>query len=309
LEPWTRLGISGAQVIVAALIPFLVIAPAYAPNILASDSLPAGALKLGWRFDNGVEWLGASVDRTTIRPGDEINVTIYARVPAGSVTRNTLFIHIVNSADVIVAQRDSFIGGGNLDRQTSPITIADSYRVLVPVTVPAPDEWRVSVGMYDPITGNRAEATDSAGRLLGNALTLSKLQVQPAAADAWNFDFDGRATLVGADFDQTSIARGRALSLTLHWLNAPTLAPGAHVFVHALGEGSDHIWATADVPLDTSSPMQLGLQFDPQTPPGIYQLELGIYIPPYGDRFAVFDRRGQDVGDRLFLGPIRVTEN
>ena len=54
--------------------------------------------------------------------------------------------------------------------------------------------------------------------------------------------------------------------------------------------------------------MQIDLAFDPQTPPAVYQLEVGVYIPPYGDRFAVFDSRGQDMGDRIFLGPIRVTD-
>ena len=48
------------------------------------------------------------------------------------------------------------------------------------------------------------------------------------------------------------------------------------------------------------------LRFAPDTPPGVYPLELGMY-PVNGDRVPVFDARGQLIGDRLFLGPIRVT--
>ena len=308
VRPWTLLGIGAAQAVVAALVPFLVIAPAYTPNLIPGNSLPKNVSELGWRFDNGVEWMGAVVDRSTIRPGDEINVTLYERVPAGSVAKNAVFLHLVNSAGVIIAQRDSYIASGSLGTLDAPITIADSYRVLVPVTVPAPDEWQISAGMYDPTTGARADAIDSTGRAMGTALNLATLKAQPATTDAWNFDFDGHATLRGADFNRNSVVRGHSLSLTMYWVNGTPIAADAHVFVHALGTEGDHIWASADVPLDITSPMPIDLAFDPQTPPGVYQLEVGVYIPPYGDRFAVFDHRGQDMGDRIFLGPIQVTE-
>jgi hypothetical protein len=308
VHPWAMLGVGGAQAIVALLVPFLVIAPAYAPTIVSGTWSPPNAAPLGWKFDNGVEWISASIDQTTTRPGDEVNLTIYARVPAGSISRNAIFIHLVNPAGVIIAQRDSFIGAGNLHAQNAPTLIADTYRVSVPVTVPAPDDWQVRVGMYDPTTGTRAQATNRAGQPLGSELTLSTLRAKPATAEAWNFDFDGHATLVGADLDQDSIVRGQTLSLTLHWLGAVSGAPGAHVFAHALGAESNHIWASADVPFDNTHPMQLKLAFDPSTPAGVYQLEVGIYVPPNGNRFAVFDRRGQDAGDRIFFGPIRVTD-
>ncbi|HEX7587021.1 MAG TPA: glycosyltransferase family 39 protein [Anaerolineae bacterium] len=304
---WTMLGIGAAQAVVAALVPFLVIAPAYSPNIIPDNSLPKNVPALGWHFDNGVEWIGASVDNATLRPGDELYVTIYERVPAGPIDRNAVFLHLVNSAGAIIAQRDSYVASGSLGTLDAPITIADSYRILIPVTVPAPDEWNLGVGMYDPTSGQRADAIDSAGRALGNALTLSTLKAQPATVGLL-FDFDGHAMLGGVTFNQNSIVRGHSLALTLDWLKGDSFTAGEHVFVHALGAEGDHIWASADVPLDSAGSMQIELAFDPQTPPAVYQLEVGVYIPPYGDRFAVFDSRGQDMGDRIFLGPIRVTD-
>ena len=187
VRPWTMLGIGAAQAVVAALVPFLVIAPAYSPNIIPGNSLPKNVPALGWHFDNGVEWIGASVDHATIRPGDELYVTIYERVPAGSIDRNAIFLHLVNSAGAVIAQRDSFVASGSLGTLDAPITIAESYRILIPVTVPAPDEWNLDVGMYDPTSGQRADAIDSAGRSLGNALTLSTLKAQPATAECFQF--------------------------------------------------------------------------------------------------------------------------
>ena len=63
VRPWALLGISGAQVVVATLVPFLVITPAYTPTIISTSSLPKSVPELGWRFDNGVEWIGALVDQ------------------------------------------------------------------------------------------------------------------------------------------------------------------------------------------------------------------------------------------------------
>jgi hypothetical protein len=60
------------------------------------------------------------------------------------------------------------------------------------------------------------------------------------------------------------------------------------------------------MPVDAET-TTLHVLFDSNTPPGVYPLELGVYLPPAGDRLAVYDASGQDNNDRVFLGPIRVT--
>jgi hypothetical protein len=116
---------------------------------------------------------------------------------------------------------------------------------------------------------------------------------------------DGRAVLVGADLDRSvSLDRG-LLVLTLYWGNSTAAFKQDRVFVHVLGS-SDRIWAGQEAALDTSRPTRFELQFDPETPSGVYPIELGIYGPPNGDRRVIYDRRGQPIGDQLFLGPIRV---
>ena len=42
------------------------------------------------------------------------------------------------------------------------------------------------------------------------------------------------------------------------------------------------------------------------TPPGVYQVELGMYLASTGDRLRVFDEGGQLVGNQVFLGGVRV---
>jgi hypothetical protein len=215
-----------------------------------------------------------------------------------------IFIHLVNSAGSIVAQRDTLVASGNLHALSAPAIVADSFRIIVPVGAPAPDTWRVELGMYDPATGKRWQATDREGHPVGDTLTLDTIAAQAAPPEAWNFDFDGRVTLAGVTLDKTAVQQGEALSVILNWDRRAAGSDDLHVFVHALGE-NERVWAGADSPVANANTQHVSMVFDPQTPPGFYQLEVGIY-PSNGDRLAVFDRLGQDANDRVFVGPVRV---
>jgi Dolichyl-phosphate-mannose-protein mannosyltransferase len=306
LQPLEIGVLSGALAISAVLTPPLFIAPAYAPAVVAENELPANITRLDRRFENGVEWLGMTLDRLNVHAGESFNVTVYERVPVPGTPRAALFIHLVNSAEVIIAQRDSLIGSGNMRMSEAPYIIRDSFRVQVPVTAPAPDVWHLVMGMYDPASGRRYVAFDPEGRTLGDSLTYATLQGRVPAEGDMSYDFNGRVSLVGVSLSRMSVSRGNPLWLTLTWRGGQPERDGYHVFAHALGEG-DHIWAAADAALNAQPEIQLDLHWDAATPPGVYPIELGVYPAPNGDRLEIFDAQGQDVGDRLFLGPVRVT--
>lgn len=304
-QPWLAGAASGALFISALITPASFISPAYSPTLVAENAVPAALAETGRRFDNGVEWVGVSLDRLNVRAGDSTEVTIYERLLTSAAPRAAIFIHLVNSAGVIVAQRDSLIASGNAIPSRFPIVIADALRVEIPSTVPAPDDWRVEMGLYDPESGKRFAAFDKSGQAVGDSYVVATLRGEAAGADTFRFDFDGHVSLVGASLDRNAVAPGDVLHLMLNWGGTPPERNRFHVFVHALGEG-DHIWAAADDAIGDAQTNRLELRFDPVTPPGVYPLELGVYPPPDGDRLGVFDSNGQDLGDRIFLGPIRV---
>lgn len=268
---------------VAALTPGLFLAPAYTPTL--ARAVPPDAIRV-----DDATIVGARVPHTAPQPGDAFDVTIFSRVPDAAHARRALFVHVVNSADVIIAQRDSAIASGNWDALSFPTLVADTLRVQIPLTTFAPDDWRVVIGAYAVTTRER----------LNEPITLTRWAARENRA-RWQFDFDGRTTLWRAQLSAPRVARGDSVRVQLHWSAAP---PAHRVFVHALGE-ADRIWAAADAAL--ARELELGLRFAPETPPGIYPLELGVY-PLGGDRLAVFDAHNQLLGDRLFIGTIRVVE-
>lgn len=306
LQRRTAGALAAALFVVAALTPWSFIAPAYAPTILAANQLASNAAPLDWRFGSGDVWAGVALDRATVRPGETLKLTLYQRVGAHAEPGRAVFIHLLNSADVIVAQRDSLINSGTRPLSSGEL-LASTYQLTIPPTAPlaGTDALRVLGGIYNPATGERYAVSSAAGESAARQVLLTRVGVQPAPAGAWHFDFSRQASLVGVDYAAESVRAGDALALTLHWGDISTNS-GYHVFIHALGD-NDRIWASADMPLDAARPTAVQIRFDPDTPAGVYPLELGVYLAPDGDRLAVFDSLGQDVGDRIFLGPIRVT--
>ncbi len=284
--------LGAALLLVAGLTPALYIAPAYAPT--TAEALPVDALRVNAAFANGAEILGARLDRSEIEPGGAVDVTIVTALARPESARAALFVHLVDAADIIVAQRDSAIASGNWNGLDYPVQVADTLRVEVPVTAEGPGQWRVEIGLYDLDTGVRANEVGT-GR---NIFTIGLLPARDSSS-TWGFDFGGRTVLDHAEITPERVAPGGSVRVALWWQVA---VPDALVFVHALGS-ANHIWASADGPLTRE--MELVLTFDPGTPPGVYPLELGI-LPTSGDRLPVFDADRQLVGDRLFRGPVRV---
>ncbi len=276
------------QATAASIVPMLFIAPAYTPTRVSADAIPARAARVNARFANGAEILAVDVPRTTVQPGDAFDLTIYTRVADAPAARAAVFAHVVNSAEVIVAQRDSALASGNWGALTFPTILADSFRVQIPLTAPAPDAWQIVIGMAD---------LESRGRL-GEPLSVARLTAQANDA-AWRLDFDGKAILDRAQIAPFAVAPGGTLAIRSTWRD---IQPGWRVFAHALGD-ADRIWASADEPL--ARDLEFALTFAPDTPPGVYPVELGVY-PINGDRVAVYDARQQLLGDRIFLGPVRV---
>jgi hypothetical protein len=125
------------------------------------------------------------------------------------------------------------------------------------------------------------------------------------------------ARLLGYDLESDQVRAGGVLQLTLYWEAVGEMEVSYTVFTHLL-DASDQIWAQRDsvpgngqVPTDTWVEGEIvtdlyELEVDPQTPPGDYVLELGMYDAATGQRLPVYDLAGQPMGDRVLSGSITV---
>jgi hypothetical protein len=131
-------------------------------------------------------------------------------------------------------------------------------------------------------------------------------------------DFGGHIQLLGFDLAQGEVRSGDKLPLTLYWQATAPVPDNYQVFAH-LTRPTTHLWGQSDNlnpgeiptrrwPLDKYVRDEHALDILPGTPPGEYQLTVGLYTLANGARVPVFDAQGTFLGDTLTLPTtVRVT--
>lgn len=126
--------------------------------------LPEISNLVGARLSTMATLLGYDLDKTALRPGETLNLTLYWRSDNLTDISYTVFVHFVGPDGRIYAQRDSPPGAGR-----RPTTgwfpgeiVRDEYSLAVPSTAPS-GEYHLVVGWYDPATGQRVPILDTRG--------------------------------------------------------------------------------------------------------------------------------------------------
>ncbi|HUE75512.1 MAG TPA: glycosyltransferase family 39 protein, partial [Chloroflexota bacterium] len=136
--------------------------------------------------------------------------------------------------------------------------------------------------------------------------------------------FDARASfadqidLVGAEALAVEAQAGDVVPITLSWQARTPVSERLTVFVHLLDQ-DEYLWGQRDSePAGGARPTtswqvgdvvsdRHGVPVLPGTPPGTYQIEIGLYDARTGARLPVTGSPGQTHGDRLVLGSLEVT--
>lgn len=130
--------------------------------------------------------------------------------------------------------------------------------------------------------------------------------------------FGDLAELAAVELIDPRARAGEAVPVALRWRALGASDTPYVAFVHLLGPG-DYLWGQHDgAPAGGGRPTtgwrageeiedRHGLPILAGTPPGQYQLEIGLYRSDTGARLPVRDRDGKEIGDRLLVGPIEVS--
>ncbi len=297
---------------VAALTPFTVIAPAYAlpPPASVSDSTLA-------EFGGSIALLDAQITTPTVQPDDYVLLNTDWRVDAPTSRDWSLFVHLVTPEGVIVGQRDVYPGEGKL--ATSDLSAGYSWQNPLAVAVPsaayAPETLTVEIGWYDLATGERLSEPDGS-----DTYAVGTVDLQPRASDLGvpnpiRINFDHQIELVGYDLSDLAPHAGDSVDLTLYWRALQPISQPYTAFAHILDPQTTTIYAGSDAPPTSNwTPGEIvrdprHLSVDPDTPPGIYEVEIGLYLNP-GDgsfpRLRIVTPDGGMANDFAYLSRVRV---
>jgi len=132
-------------------------------------------------FGDTVQLTGFSVDQAKIKPGRSIQLNLFWHALARPEVDYTIFVHLLDSDDNLVAGRDAQPLAGQYPTTiwTPGEEIMDRHTLPVPVDLPQ-GQYRLAVGLYYLPTGERLPlrfengATGGDGRLtLDLALTVT----------------------------------------------------------------------------------------------------------------------------------------
>ncbi|MDW8071271.1 MAG: glycosyltransferase family 39 protein [Anaerolineae bacterium] len=114
-----------------------------------------------------------------VSPGTNLELVLYWQALQPSPQRYSVFVHLIDAQDRIFGQHDQEPGGGQFPTTSwvSGEYLVDHYQVPVHPGTP-PGMYRLEVGLYDPLSGQRLEVRDADGRVLGNRLLLEKSPVR-----------------------------------------------------------------------------------------------------------------------------------
>ncbi|NLG48944.1 MAG: phospholipid carrier-dependent glycosyltransferase [Chloroflexi bacterium] len=138
--------------------------------------------KVDANLDNRVRLAGYMLDEKALRPGTSVPIVLYWEVTDSLPRDYTVFVHLVNENGEMAGQGDgpplnddyptSFWGAGE--------TLADLHHLWV-LQDARPGPHRLLVGLYDPETGQRLALLDAGGAVIGDAIELGPMEVQPSA--------------------------------------------------------------------------------------------------------------------------------
>jgi hypothetical protein len=298
------------------------LAPAYAKPA----ALPVGAdvpNRVDARFDSLATLLGYDISSSAIRPGEALDVTLYWQVDGQPPGNYLLFLHLIDGAGTMVAQRDTHPGLGNFpsglwrpgDR------FIEQIRLHLPETAYAPETGTLSIGLYVP-DGYRLAVSDVNGEELGDSLTLTELSIEPGAGDVANpqsQDFANDLLLSGYEYDRRVLAAGEELDVTLHWRALRDIDTDYVIRIRLLDANGLEVAAVQQRPssgaLATTSWLEgqavddvhrLGLPGD--LAPGRYVVDLLVIDAATGDSVHILAEDGHQVNSRLPLAEIRIDE-
>jgi hypothetical protein len=300
-------------------IPWGVIKPAYDQPVPVS-ALPPGLQSINATFDQTVTLLGFDTPVSSVRPGQGLPITLYWRAETATDTNYSLFLHLVDEHNLIIAQRDVFHGPGVFPSSLwSPgIQFSDTYVVTVPTSTYAPTSARFVVGLYDHTTGTRLSLPDGTDSV---SFGLIDIEANPGSLpNPQQLQFSDGISLAGFEISARIIEPGEMLTLTLYWQATTTPSQDYKVFVHLIGQDGQRVaqhdadpqngaaptsrWQPGQIVVDSHP-----LEIFPTTPPGAYHFQVGLYNSKTGQRVPIQKIGGVWVqGDVINLPGVRITE-
>lgn len=311
--------VNGVMAGLTAVAFFAFLQPAYArpPSFNQPAPNPIEA-----QFDQFVVLEGYQINHGRLQPGDELRINLYWRVIAQPPGNYLLFTHLIDENGIIVAQRDTHPGLGNFpsSQWQAGDRFVDTVRLHMPDTMMAPSTATLSIGLYAP-DAYRLGITAVDGRGLGDSLTLTTVDLQPAATDypnALQTNFNNLLRLRGYTYNGRLFKPGDVLDVRLYWQALRPLSQDYEVELWVCDDPCER-WmaprATAVLPLTPATSQWTAvdvvensylLSLPGDLPAGSYLIHVALLDPVTKEPQNLLFEDGHIGDNRLLLARVRI---
>ncbi|MBI4299796.1 MAG: glycosyltransferase family 39 protein [Chloroflexi bacterium] len=170
-----------AILIISALMPPLVIGPAYTrPPALTEANLPQDIIRLDATLGEQLQLLGYRLETQQARSGQIVKLKLYWKGLRKMDKDYSAFVHIIGDDGKIAGQEDRYPGRGlyPTSRWLPGEIIEDEFEPRL-LSINAPFEAPIEAGLYQLQTYERLPAKDSRGVSIGSSVPLGSVKVKP----------------------------------------------------------------------------------------------------------------------------------
>lgn len=143
-----------------------------APTLVPAHGLTAN-------LENRVRLLGYDLPQPTVKPGSNLEITLFWQDTAKLDRDYSAFVHLVGEGDGIAAQDDGLpLQGFYKTSAWQPGEILNDTRKLTLPKNLRPGVYRLYAGLYDAAGGQRLSVLDEQGGQAGNQIAVADITVQ-----------------------------------------------------------------------------------------------------------------------------------
>ncbi len=251
------LGLSLVLFLIAAAMPWAVIAPVYAPPArLEAAGLPEGVPHLDLHYGDQITLLGAVVLSPEAIPNEMVWVRLYWRAHEALPRDYTQAVLLVGPGGERLGGIDTFPGMGRAPtRFWEPDEIlVDDVALPVAWDADGPLAASIRVALYEDRFDNTLPVRDRAGGALGTSAEIGRVRLgrqRPWDEGDPSYPLEVQLgdgmRLLGYDLERQSDGDDVALELALYWECVAPISEHYTVFVHLL-DAEGQIVGQADAP-------------------------------------------------------------
>jgi hypothetical protein len=126
-----------------------------------------------------IRFLGYDLEQEGLQPGGSMGLTLYWQALDAMDTNYTIFVHLLDEDNVIVAQRDSKPVDGEAPTMgwIADEIVADRMRIPLESGI-APGVYALEIGVYDASDGRRLPVLER-GQVSGDRILLKEVTIRP----------------------------------------------------------------------------------------------------------------------------------